>query len=78
MLVEPLLICFCVAEVTRPASVAGSEQASAAKKLGEWKADFEDAGSAVLSNASRGSQARKSKAGTAATTDTEVWDGMVL
>jgi len=48
-----------------------------AKKLGEWKADFEDQGSNAIalakSTASHPSQAqRKSKAGTAKTSDSEV------
>ena len=68
-------------EPSKPASVAGSEPGGGGKKpqgLGEWKADFEDAGSVALSSASHPSQAKKSKAGTAATTDSEVSEGRVV
>ena len=66
---------FLSAEPNKPASGAGSESGGGGKKpqgLGEWKADFEDAGSVALSSTSHPSQAKKSKAGTAATTDSEV------
>ena len=71
------LTCFtCVHGAgSKSGSIAASDTAKD-KKLGEWKVDFEETGSqasAAMSSASRPGKAQKqSRAGTAATSDTEV------